>query len=152
MIYNYPKNFKNTKRKVQAATKVPSPQARAWYSVGVRVTKAAKTFWHWEREPWDSLHSNVQPLKWEMGKPKISPSLRRRIISLGLSTHQFPVTQEMHSSTSHPGRVSVGVMNLTAMQILYLLSRNLCFLCLIPLLLNTTLRTSFCWKWYNFPH
>lgn len=42
MIYNYPKSFLNTWRKVKAATKVPSPQARAWYSVGVRTTEGSQ--------------------------------------------------------------------------------------------------------------
>lgn len=32
--------------------------------------KTAKTFWHRKRESCYSLHSNIQSLKWEMGKSK----------------------------------------------------------------------------------
>lgn len=52
-IYNYPKIFLDTWRKVTAATKVPSPQARAWYSVGVRATAGSQNL--------------LAPRKWILG-------------------------------------------------------------------------------------
>lgn len=53
--------------------------------------------------------------RWESQSP--FPSLTGSIIPQGLSTHHFPITQAGDSSTSCPGKVSIGVMKLTATQI-----------------------------------
>lgn len=111
--------LKILRKELKTATEVPS-HAKACYSVGVRSTEDSQDLWHRESESCYSLHSNIQPLKWEMGKSSPSPNLTRRINPLGLSTHQFPVTQAMDSPASCPGKVSVGVMSLTATHISYL--------------------------------
>lgn len=77
--------------------------------------------------------------RWESQSP--FPSLTRSIIPQGLSAHHFPITQAGDSSTSCTGKVSIGVMKLTATQISWH-SASLPFLCLIPLLLNITLKAS----------
>lgn len=58
---------------------------------------------------------NAWNWRWESLSP--SPSLTRSIVPQGLPTHHFPITQAGDSSTSRPGKVSVGVMKLTVTQI-----------------------------------
>jgi len=75
--------------------------------------QTTKAFWHRERESCYSLHSNIQSLKLEMRKSKSISQSNKKHHSPG----HFPITQAGDSSTSCPGKVSIGVMKLTATQI-----------------------------------